>query len=101
MKRKCPNCLHKSVAVSELILSDVICSNCGKQVGIQWLFRVIFFLVILVATIVVGLAVLVKQGPYAALLMISLPIGAIGIIKASYCPLVVRGQDPGTEKASS
>jgi len=63
-------------------------------------YKAIFFVVILVATIVVGLVVLIYQGLYAALLMVSLPIGAIGIIKARYCPLVIRRQEPGAENSS-
>ena len=65
------------------------------------MFRAIFFVVILAATVVVGVVVLVDQGLYAAILMISLPIGAIGIIKARYCPLVVRNQEPDAEGTSS
>ena len=101
MKRKCPSCSDKSVPVSGLILSDVLCPNCGQLVGVQWVFKAIFFLVILVATIIVGVIVLVDQGVYAALLMISLPIGAIGFIKARYCPLVVRKQKPDAEGTSN
>lgn len=101
MKRKCPGCLQRSVPVSRLILSDVLCPNCGQLVGVRWLFKAIFFLLILVATLVVGLVVLVDQGLYAALLMISLPIGAIGFIKARYCPLVVKKQEPGAAGTSS
>jgi len=37
----------------------------------------------------------------AALLMIPLPIGAIGFVKARYCPLVTRKQDPDAEKTST
>jgi len=64
------------------------------------MYKAIFFVVILVATIVVGLVVLIDQGPYAALLMISLPIGAIGIIKARYCPLVIRKQESDAKSSS-
>jgi len=93
--------LHKSVPVSGLILSDVLCPRCGRLVGVQWIFKAVFFVLVLVATLVVGLVVLVDQGLYAALLMISLPIGAIGFIKARYCPLVVRKQESGTEGTST
>lgn len=89
------------MSVSGLILSDVLCPNCGELVGVQRVFKAVFFLIILVATIVVGFVVLVDQGVYAALLMISLPIGAIGFIKARYCPLVVRNKNPNAEGASN
>lgn len=101
MKRKCPSCSNESVSVSGLILSDVVCPNCGQQVGVRWVYRAIFFVVVLAATIGLGLVVLVDQGLYAALLMISLPIGAIGFIKARYCPLVIRKHEPGAEGRSS
>lgn len=100
MNRKCPRCSDESVSVSKLIFSDVQCSSCGQLVGIQWVFKAIFFVVIFVATVVVALAVLVQQGLYAALLMISLPIGAIGFIKARYCPLVIKKREPGAEGSS-
>lgn len=72
------------------MLSDTYCSNCGEIIGIHWFFRAIFFVVILVATLITGFVVLVDQGPFAAILMITVPIGAIGIIKARISPLVVR-----------
>lgn len=77
------------MSVSELILSDAVCAQCGKLIGVQKVFKAIFFVIIFAATIVVGLAVLARQGLYAALLMVSLPIGAIGFIKARYSPLVI------------
>lgn len=73
-----------------LIVSDVTCPQCGRQVGVHWFFRTVFFIVILLATILTVLIVLADQGLYAALLMISLPIGAIGFIKARFSPLVLR-----------
>jgi hypothetical protein len=101
LNRKCPNCCEESVSVSALILSDTFCPSCGQLVGVQWVFKATFFLIILVATAAVGVLVLVDQGLYAAILMVSLPIGAIGFIKARYCPLVVRKQKPDTTRASS
>lgn len=64
------------------------------------MYKVIFFVVILVATIILGFVVLIYQGLYAALLMVSLPIGAIGIIKARYCPLVIRRQGRDAKSSS-
>lgn len=69
------------------------------MVGVHWVFRAFFFIVVLAATIAVGLVVLATQGVYAALLLISLPIGALGFVKARCCPLVVKDRGPG--KASS
>jgi hypothetical protein len=87
--------------VSRLILSDVQCASCGQTVGVQWVFRAAFFVIILIATLFTVLIVLVEQGLYAALLMMTLPIGAIGFIKARYCPLVVRKPKTGGEGSSS
>ena len=100
MNRKCPNCSEDAVSVSGLILSDVRCTRCNQLVGVQWVFRAVFFVVILVTTVLLGVVVLIDQGLYAAILMISLPIGAIGFIKARYCPLVVRKQETGAEGSS-
>ena len=86
--------------MSELILSDAYCQNCQSRVGIQWFFRITFFLVTLIATVAVGLIVLVAEGLYAALLVISVPIGAIGFIKARFCPLVVRDPEPAAGNPS-
>jgi hypothetical protein len=97
LNRKCPSCLSESISVSGLILSDVVCVNCGQLVGVHWLFRSVFFVVILVATLFTVFVVLVNQGLYAALLMFSVPIGAIGFIKARYCPLVIKRQRPDHE----
>lgn len=101
MKRTCPNCSDDSVSVSALILSDVQCSSCGRTIGVQTLFRAIFFLLTLIATVALGLAVLVDQGVYAALLVITLPVGAIGYVKARFCPLVIRNQLPGAERTEA
>lgn len=71
------------------------------MIGVHWAFRAFFFVLILVVTFVWGLAVLIDQGLYAALLMVSLPIGAIGFIKGRFCPLVVKKHQPGAEETSS
>ena len=65
------------------------------------MYKAIFFVVILVATIVGGVVVLIDQGLYAALLMLSLPVGAIGFIKARYCPVVIKKQQLGDERSSN
>ena len=76
MNRKCPSCSNESLSVSGLILSDVECSSCGQFIGIQWVFRAVFFVIIFVATVFTGLIVLIDQGLYATLLMIPVPIAA-------------------------
>ena len=94
MNRRCPGCSRESIPVSELILSDAECLRCHQRIGVQWLFRAFFFVVTFAATAVTAIVVLADQGLYAALLMISVPIGAIGFIKARYSPLVVRRNQP-------
>ena len=83
--------------MSGLILSDVLCAICGRRVGVHWLFRSVFFVIISIVTPFTVFVVLVEHGLYAALLMFSLPIGAIGFIKARFCPLVIRRQRPDHE----
>ena len=90
MNRTCPNCSGNTVSVSGMIISDVECSACGQLVGIHWAFRAVFFVIILAVTSVTAIVFLVDQGLYAALLMITVPIGAIGFIKARFCPLVLK-----------
>lgn len=90
MNRKCPNCSSESISVSGLIVSNVDCSSCRQLVGVHWLFRAIFFVIIFAVTIVTAVIVLADQGLYAALFMISVPIGVIGYIKARFCPLETK-----------
>ena len=92
MNRRCPGCSSETVPVSGLILSDVLCATCGRRVGVHWLFRSVFFVIISIVTLFTVFVVLVEQGLYAALLMFSVPIGAIGFIKARFSPLVIRRQ---------
>ena len=101
LNRKCPNCSSESISVTGLILSDVACTNCGQLVGVHWLFRSVFFVIILVATLLTAVVILMDQGLYAALLMISVPIGAIGFIKARFCPLVLKRLKPESQDSSA
>jgi hypothetical protein len=71
-------------------MSDVLCRVCGKRIGVHWVFRSLFSVLILLAAAGTGLIVYVDQGLYAALLFVSVPIGALGYIKARFAPLVVR-----------
>lgn len=47
------------------------------------LFHFLTFVVTLFSTI----AILAEQGLYAAILLLPLPIGAIGYLRAQFCPL--------------
>ena len=88
--RNCPNCSAHTIPVSALIMSDVLCRVCGKRIGVHWVFRSVFFILIFITAAGTGLIVYVDQGFYAALLFVSVPIGALGYIKARFAPLVVR-----------
>ena len=101
LSRNCPNCSSESILITELILSDVTCTNCGQLVGVHWLFRSVFFVIILVATLLITFVVLIDQGFYAALIMISVPIGALGFVKARFCPLVLKGPKPESQNSSA
>ena len=74
-------------------MSDAVCANCSQVIGVHWLFRSFFFIVSFITAAFVGLIVFAHQGFYAALLLLPLPIGAIGYIKARFSPLVVRHYD--------
>jgi hypothetical protein len=61
-----------------VIASNFECRNCNTLVGIQWLYRAVFFALIFVTTTLSTIAVLAQQGLYAALIWLPFPIGAIG-----------------------
>jgi len=50
----------------------------------------VFFALIFVTTTLSTIAVLAQQGLYAALIWLPFPIGAIGYVKARFCPLVTK-----------
>ena len=90
MNRNCPNCSRKSIPVTSLILSRTFCPTCGTMVGVKRAYAVLFFIVTFGLTAASFIAILAQQGIYAALIWLPLPIGALGYIKARYCPLRVR-----------
>ena len=90
MNRVCPNCARRKVPVSSLILSRAFCPTCGALIGIKRAYAVLFFIVTFGITAASFVAVLAQQGFYAALIWLPLPVGALGYIKARFCPLMVR-----------
>lgn len=90
MKRQCPACSRNTIPVSGLIVSHADCVHCHSLVGVHWLFAAGFFVVIFAVTLVSTLAVLAQQGVYAALIWLPFPIGALGYVKARFCPLEVK-----------
>ena len=107
MNRVCPNCSRRRIPVSSLILSRAYCPVCDTLIGVKRTWAILFFLVTFGVTAVSVIAILAQQGFYAALIWLPLPIGALGYIKARYCPLQVKSgplepvapydQEPGLE----
>ena len=92
--RNCPSCGQKTIPLSELLVSDTRCAGCGSVVGPQRLIGALFFVVTAAATAVSTLAVLAQFGLYAAIFWFSVPIGAIGYLRARLSPLISRQTDP-------
>ncbi len=90
--RICPVCSEPSIPVSELLVSNARCPNCGSVVGVHWLFGSVFYVVIFGVTAISTFLVLARFGIFAAILWFSFPIGAIGYLKARFSPL--RRIDP-------
>jgi len=73
---------------------------CGSHVKAQWLYGAIFNVLIIVVTLFSTVVVFSVQGLYAAILLLPLPLGAIGYLKARYCRLSVAHPNVGTRDAS-
>lgn len=89
-KRKCPNCSKRTVPVKRLLLANYTCRECGAVVRAHWFYGTFFYLLTFFVTLFSTLAILASQGLYAAILMFPLPIGAIGYLRARFCPLEAR-----------
>lgn len=79
--------------MSGLLVSGFECPECRELIDVHYVYRSVFFVVILLITVPSVLAVLIQQGVYAALLWAPFPIGALGFVKARFCPLQVRRRD--------
>ena len=90
VKRECPSCANQTIAVSDVLLSDARCANCGAVVGFHWSISLAFGSVIVPVTLVSTVMVLMQMDVYAALLWAPFPIGAISYIKGRLFPLVVK-----------
>jgi uncharacterized protein (DUF983 family) len=89
MQRICPNCSVRAIPVAELLFGVCHCPNCRLDVRVNRLASILFSLVIVVVTVATSLMVLSLFGVYAVILWFAFPIGAIGYLKARYCPLTV------------
>jgi hypothetical protein len=76
-----------------------MCANCDHLVRVHWLFRAVFHVAILIATILTVVIVLIDQGIYAAILLFTVPIGALGYIKARFSPLVTESRESARENS--
>ena len=100
MNRSCPNCSRKKIPVANLILSRAWCPSCGALVSVRRVFAVLFFVLTFAVTAISFIAILVQQGIYAALIWLPLPIGALGYVKARYCPLRAKDGNIGPNPRS-
>ncbi len=90
MYRKCPNCFDRTIKIKGLLFGDCRCPKCDMVVGVQWLARAAFFVVIVSGTTVSTFIVLAQEGYYAALFWITVPIGSLSYLKARFSPLEVK-----------
>ena len=89
MQRICPNCSVRAIPVAELLFGVCRCPNCQLDVRVNRFASLLFSLVIVAVTVATSLMVLSLFGVYAVILWFAFPIGAIGYLKARYCPLTV------------
>ena len=90
MKRDCPNCSSNTISVQELLFADCRCGNCHRIVGVRRIWSALASIVIFTVAIVTTLIVLIELDLWAALLWFTLPVGALGYLKARYCPLETK-----------
>ena len=100
MYRRCSNCSERSVLLSGLLFSRAVCQDCNAIIGAGSICSAVFFVITLVLTITTTAAVMGHQGFYAGLLWLPFPIGAMGYLKARYCPLEVKADDAPVAKGS-
>ena len=79
----------RAIPVAELLFGVSSCPNCRQPVRVNRFASMVFSLVIVAVTIASSLMVLSLFGIYAVILWFAFPIGAIGYLKARYCPLTV------------
>jgi uncharacterized protein (DUF983 family) len=99
MQRTCPNCSQNGIPLSGLLVGPCRCTACGVTVQVNRAVSSLFSVLILVVTLVTSYMVLSLFGIYAVVVWFIFPIGAIGYLRARFCPLTVmpteRGPDHG------
>ena len=93
LKRICPNCSTRSLAVADLLFGVCRCPSCKAKVRVNRFASALFSLAIIIVTVATSLMVLSMFGVYAVILWFAFPIGAIGFLKARFCPLTAIGPD--------
>ena len=76
--------------MSELLFGSCRCPTCHFDVRVNRVASSIFTLAIIAVTVGTSLMVLTLFGIYAVILWFAFPIGAIGYLKARFCPLVAE-----------
>lgn len=89
MNRSCPNCSSASIPTGDLLLGSVRCPVCRARVGMQRLVSLLFSVLIVVVTVATSYMVLSLFGIYAVIVWFVFPVGAIGFLRARFCPLRV------------
>lgn len=100
MNRVCPSCSRKRIPVASLIMSQTWCPACGAHIKVRKFYAVLFFIVTFVVAAISFVSIMAQQGIYAALIFLPLPIGAIGYVKARFCPLRAMKSDLGINPQS-
>ena len=95
MQRNCPNCSNSSIPVSGLLVGPCRCPACGVTVRVNRAVSFLFSVLILVVTLVTSYMVLSLFGIYAVVVWFIFPIGAIGYLRARFCPLAVMPKQQG------
>ncbi len=97
MQRACPNCSHQGISVSGLLVGLFRCPACGVTVRLNRAVSFMFSILILVVTLVTSYMVLSLFGIYAVVVWFIFPIGAIGYLRARFCPLTVAPKEQGEQ----
>jgi len=95
MKRICPNCSAATIAIPDLLLGDCVCRNCRSRVGVNRAASMLFSLLVVLVTVATAVMVFSLFGIYAVVVWFVFPIGAIGYLKARFCPLVAKQHPTG------
>lgn len=93
MRRNCPNCSASTIASTDLVIGECRCPACGVRIRVNRFASILFSLLIIPVTVGTSVAVFAMYGVYAVILWFAFPIGAIGFVKARFCPLSVVTPD--------